>query len=248
MPVLFKYLQKLSIWGTFPFPPSFCFRTKALSLFSYIMKVQPDHEQKWTHLDRHHKKEQQITGGSYAPPLLQTNASCGYHQKPWFNEPLVTQFSFHPMLFAHETSQTCAATQSRIVRWGKMNHCFNASRFPRNASQWQQWVSNSETQLPDMSTVKCKPLPKAKYQVLLDLKAGLHITAAGQSSQLTWVYWLRHSSFEAEVTQKRRNTGSLGTEQDKEEAVMGEWSRRIQLSWSSDAAPTQGSALKRLGK
>lgn len=55
------------------------------------MKMQPKYEQKLTHLDRHHKKEQQNTGGSYAPPLVQANASCGYHQKPWFDEPPVTQ-------------------------------------------------------------------------------------------------------------------------------------------------------------
>lgn len=39
------------------------------------MKMQPKYEQKLTHLDRHHKKEQQNTGGSYAPPLVQANAS-----------------------------------------------------------------------------------------------------------------------------------------------------------------------------
>lgn len=81
--------------------------------------------------------------------------------------------------------------------------------------------------------------PKPKYQVPQHLEAGLHITAAGQSPQLPWLYWLRHSSFQAEVPQKRRNTGSLGTEPGKGEAVMGEWNRRVQLSWSSDAAPTQ---------
>lgn len=53
-------LQKLSIWGTFPFSPIFLLQNKRyFSLFSYTMKVQSKYEQKLTHLDRHHKKEQQ---------------------------------------------------------------------------------------------------------------------------------------------------------------------------------------------
>lgn len=86
-------LQKLSIWGTFPFLPIFLLQNKRyFSLFSYIMKVQSNYEEKLTHLDWHLKKEQQIAGGSYALPLVQT--SSGYHKKPRINEPPVTQSVF----------------------------------------------------------------------------------------------------------------------------------------------------------
>lgn len=77
--------------------------------FSYIMKMQSKYEQKLTH----HKKEQKNTGRSYAPALVQANASCGYHQKPWFDEPPLSQSSFHPVLFVHETIYR-AALQLRV--------------------------------------------------------------------------------------------------------------------------------------
>jgi len=62
-------LQKPHIWGTPPFPPVFLLQYKrSFAPSFYIMQIQPKYEQTLTHLESHHKVEQQNIGGSYAHP------------------------------------------------------------------------------------------------------------------------------------------------------------------------------------
>lgn len=191
--------------------------------------MQPKHEQKLTHLERHHEVEQQNIGGSYAPP----NLSCGYHQKPWFHEPPVSQpVLLSPHAFClYNYLHSCIANQIRIVRWGKTNHFFYwACLMPvtslASAAEEHQSVramslqSQGTTHWQNKSIVKCKLLLRAQEvspaspssRGACGWHSPVHTACLGLLAPIQQLLG-------REVPQKRRNTGSLGPKQGKEEAM-----------------------------